>query len=67
MSDGTISMNMDPNYVLGFDGGNKVKMVKKGSENQFVFTEALDYLAKTKNNWSDKLSIKKFKWSINLS
>ena len=36
-ADGTIQMNKDPTYVLGFDGGSKVRMVKAGSKNQFIF------------------------------
>ena len=32
-SDGTISLNKDPNYVLGCDGRIALKMVERGSEN----------------------------------
>ena len=31
--DGTIQMNKDPSYVLGYDGGSRVLMVKRGSKN----------------------------------
>ena len=39
-------MNSDPTFVLGYDGGKKLKMVKEGSKNQFVFQTAIEYLNK---------------------
>ena len=50
--DGTISLQSDPDWVLGTDERSKrVRFVKKGSKNQFVFDQAADYLlAKSKGD-----------------
>ena len=44
-SDGTISLDIDPQYVLGTDSGlTGVKWVKKSDENKFIFSNAQEIL-----------------------